>query len=354
MVQASGAGILMPLMQTVLFVIFPPEKRGVAMGIFGLIVAFAPAVGPTLSGWIVDQFQWRILFYLLLPIALIILLLAFFLVENITQTNKPKFDFLSIILSSLGFGGLLYSFSIAGSFGWTSPTTLGILIVAILALTWFITRQSHLAEPMLNFRVFTYKMFTLPMAMVIIVFVAFIGGMTILPIYMQSVLHYSALKSGLALMLGGIVMGILSPFTGRIYDQLGARPLAFVGLSFVTVSGFLLTKISSTTSFSYLTIAFVIMMIGEATVMMPLTTAALNALPLSMISHGTAMNNTIRQIAGAIGTAVLVTIMTSHSLDISKFGSTALVPGVQITFKVVTCLSLLGLTLAFSIKKKNI
>src|SRR5690625_2148898 len=115
--QASGAGIMMPLMQTIMFLIFPIEKRGTAMGMFGLVIAFAPAVGPSLSGWLVDQFPWRSVFYVVLPIAIINVIVAYFLLKNVTEQTFPKVDIPSIILSTLGFGGLLYGFSIEGNVG---------------------------------------------------------------------------------------------------------------------------------------------------------------------------------------------------------------------------------------------
>ncbi|RVT57228.1 DHA2 family efflux MFS transporter permease subunit [Niallia taxi] len=350
MIQASGAGILMPLMQTVLFVIFPKEKRGTAMGIFGLVVAFAPAIGPTLSGWVIDEYTWRIMFEILFPLAVIVLIVSYFLVQNVTELTSPKVELFSIILSSFGFGGLLYGFSIAGNEGWGSNQTIFILIGAVIVLTWFIIRQLKLEQPMLEFRVFKYPMFTLPMVLVIIVFVTFIGGMTILPIFMQNMLGYTALKSGLIIMPGGIIMGILSPITGRIFDKVGAKWLAVVGLAIVSVSVFMFTNLSAETSFAYLTLIFTLMMVGQSAVMMPLTTAALNQLPGKYIPHGTAMNNTLRQVAGAIGTAVLVTIMTDTALNSQVRGIEGAIYGVNMTFTVLVFVSFIGVILAFFIK----
>ncbi|MFJ7755891.1 DHA2 family efflux MFS transporter permease subunit [Peribacillus muralis] len=350
MVQAGGAGIMMPLMQTVLFVIFPPEKRGTAMGIFGLVVAFAPAIGPTLSGWIVDNFAWRVLFQMLLPIAVVVLIAAHFLLKNVTERTSPKLDVQSVILSSFGFGGLLYGFSIAGNAGWGSPQVILTIIGAVIVLAWFIIRQLKLEQPMLEFRVFQYKTFTLAMTLVIVVFVTFIGGMTMLPIYMQRMAGYTALESGLMLMPGGIIMGILSPVTGRIFDKVGAKWLAISGLGIVTVGISMLTNISLETSFFYLAFVNTVTMVGVTAVMMPLTTAALNALPPKLIPHGTAMNNTIRQVAGAIGTAVLVTIMTNSALDPNEYGIEGAVHGVSVAFMVLTFVSIVGIILSFFIK----
>src|SRR5699024_3304703 len=170
--QASGAGIMMPLIQTILFLMFPIERRGTAMGIFGLVIAFAPAIGPSLSGWLVDQFPWRSVFIVVLPIAVANIIGAYFLLKNVTEQKNPKVDIFSIILSTLGFGGILYGFSIAGNVGWQSLHVILSLLLGILSLIFFIRRQMKLDHPMLEFNVFKYKIFTLSTALSMIVFVS--------------------------------------------------------------------------------------------------------------------------------------------------------------------------------------
>src|SRR5690625_2536382 len=152
---------MMPLMQTIMFLIFPIERRGAAMGMFGLVIAFAPAIGPSLSGWLVDQYRWRSVFYVVLPIAIINIIAAYFFLKNVTEQTSPKVDILSIILSTLGFGGLLYGFSMAGSEGWTSALVIVSLLVGAITLFVFIMRQLRLDEPILEFRVFKYRTFSL-------------------------------------------------------------------------------------------------------------------------------------------------------------------------------------------------
>src|SRR5690625_4126329 len=221
--QASGAGIMMPLMQSIMFLIFPIEKRGTAMGMFGLVIAFAPAIGPSLSGWLVDQFPWRSVFIVVLPIAIANIIAAYFLLKNVTEQTNPKVDIPSIVLSTLGFGGILYSFSIAGNVGWQSIQVIVTLVVGIIALILFINRQGKLSQPMLKFNVFKYKVFTLSTGLSMIVFVSMIGTAVVLPLYMQNMLEFSALHSGLVLLPGALVMGLMNPITGRLFDQFGAR-----------------------------------------------------------------------------------------------------------------------------------
>lgn len=352
-IQASGAGIMMPLMQTVLFIIFPIEKRGTAMGMFGLVIAFAPAIGPTLSGWIVEHYHWSVLFEMILPIAVIDFIVAYFVLKNVTERTFPKVDVTSIILSSLGFGSLLYGFSTAGAAGWGSYEVLLTLIGGAVVLGLFIGRQLKLEQPILEFRVFQNGIFTLTTAIGMIVFVAFIGGTTILPIYMQDMHDFTAFESGLMLMPGAIVMGIMSPITGRIFDKVGAKWLAVIGLSIITVTTFLFSDLSLKTSFTYLAAVNAVRMFGVAMVMMPVTTAGLNQLPQRLIAHGTAMNNTMRQVAGSIGTAILVTVMTNNALNPKEYGLEGLVHGVNVSFVVAASVAIIGVILSFFIKRTS-
>ena len=219
--QASGAGIMMPLMQTILFLSFPINRRGTAMGLFGLIIAFAPAIGPSLSGFLVDQFPWRSVFIVVLPIAVIDIIAAYFLLRNVTELKNPKVDVVSIILSTLGFGGILYGFSVAGDTGWLSWQVLLTVIGGGLILYFFITRQLRLKEPLLEFRVFQNNTFSLATALGMVVFAAMIGTNVILPLYMQNMVGFSALESGLVLLPGAIIMGFSSPITGYLFDRFG-------------------------------------------------------------------------------------------------------------------------------------
>ncbi|MCA1009179.1 MDR family MFS transporter [Halobacillus halophilus] len=347
-IQASGAGIIIPLMQTILFLIFPVEKRGSAMGMFGLVISFAPAIGPTLSGWLVEQFPWRSLFFVILPIVIIDFILAYFILKNVTKQSYPKLDVSSIILSSLGFGGLLYGFSVAGTNGWGSQQVLISMVVGAVALTIFILRQFKLPQPILEFRVFKFNIFTLTTALGMVVFIAMIGAATVLPILMQDMLGYSALESGLVLLPGALIMGFMNPITGRLFDKFGARWLAIIGLFILTITTFMFADLSPQTSLTYLTVINAVRMLGVAMVMMPVTTAGLNQLPSRLIAHGTAMNNTMRQVSGAVGTALLVTVMTTAARPEEGVGG--LVHGVNVSFIVAGISAIIGLVLSFFIK----
>ncbi|MFC7321271.1 MDR family MFS transporter [Halobacillus campisalis] len=350
-VQASGAGIIMPLMQTILMMVYPIEKRGSAMGMFGLVISFAPAIGPTLSGWMVEQFPWRSLFYVILPVVIIDFIIAYFILKNVTNQTYPKVDVLSIILSSLGFGGLLYGFSTAGNTGWGDQQVLISMAVGAVALTTFILRQFKLKQPILEFRVFKIKVFTLTTVLGMVVFIALIGGATVLPLFMQNMLGFTALESGLMLLPGALLMGFMNPITGRLFDKFGARWLAIIGLLIVTTTTFMFTNLDSQTTFTYLAVVNAARMFGVAMVMMPVTTAGLNQLPTHLIPHGTAMNNTMRQVSGAVGTALLVTVMTNGAIP--DEGVNGLIHGVNVSFMVAGIAALVGLILSFFIKSSK-
>ncbi|TFB22835.1 DHA2 family efflux MFS transporter permease subunit [Filobacillus milosensis] len=351
--QAAGAGIMLPLMQTIMFLVYPLEKRGAAMGMFGMVIAFAPAIGPTLSGYLVEQFPWRSVFYVVLPIAIIDIIVAYFILKNVTERTFPKMDLTSIILSTLGFGGLLYGFSIAGNpeTGWGSQNVIISLMIGGIALTWFISRQTKLKTPILEFKIFKYKVFTLTTAIGMIMFMSMIGGAVILPIMMQDMLGFTAFESGLMLLPGAALMGIMNPITGRLFDKFGARYLSIIGLLLVIITTFMFTNLTPATGFVYLAVVNAARMLGIAMVMMPVTTLGLNQLPKQLMPHGTAMNNTMRQMAGAVGTALLVSIMANEAIP--EQGVEGALHGVNMSFLTAGILSVVGWFLAFFIKKSS-
>ena len=352
-VQAVGAGILMPLMMTIIMFIFPVERRGYALGITGLVISFAPALGPAVAGWLIEFLPWRSLFYMILPIALIDIVLAFFFMKNIIPRTFPKVDYLSIVLSVFGFGGLLYGFSSVGNDGWGHLGVFISLVVGTISLIAFIWRQLKLKEPILEFRVFTYKTFSLATVIAMVTFMMLIASETILPIYMQVMAGFTAFESGMMMLPGAILMGILSPFVGRIFDRIGAKWLLTIGLLIMTVTTLFFTNLTEHTSFAYLTIAFAVRMIGIAMVSMPATTASLNVLPKRLIPHGTAMTNTMRQVAASIGTAFLITVMTLTAKDPSVHGIKGLIHGVNIAFYVATAITFIAFIFSFFIKDQK-
>ncbi|KGX87429.1 MDR family MFS transporter [Pontibacillus marinus] len=354
-IQSAGAGIMLPLMQTVFLLIFPVNKRGSAMGLVGLVISFAPAIGPTLSGWVLENYSWRMLFYIILPIAIIDIIVAYFAMKNVTELKNPKIDVLSIALSTLGFGGLLYGFTSAGNNGWDSSITIASLVLGVIALSWFIMRQLRLKYPMLEFRVFKFNIFTITVIIGMIGFMGLIGTETLIPLYMQNMRNFTPMETGLVILPGALIAGFMSPITGRIFDRVGGRWLSVVGLTIITITTFFFTNLDPTTSFIFITVVYSIRMFGFSMVMMPVTTAGLNQLPNRLIPHGAAVSNTMRQVAASVGTAIIVTVMTSTESFASQNLSVERpdIYGVNIAFIVVTALSFIGLVLSFFIRKTS-
>ncbi|WP_010677531.1 DHA2 family efflux MFS transporter permease subunit [Bacillus timonensis] len=368
MIQASGSAIMMPLLMNVMLVSFPVEKRGAAMGVFGLILMFAPAIGPTLSGWIIEHYDWRMLFHFITPIAAIVFILGFIMLKDKKEKVSLRLDFFSLVLSSIGFGGLLYGFSSAGNKGWGSPYVYGTIIIGVIALTWFILRQSKLNIPMLNFGVYRYPMFALASVITMVVNMAMFSGFLLLPIYLQTILGISPMKTGLLLLPGAILNAIMSPINGRLFDKFGGRILATTGLAITTVTTYLFSQLTVDTSYMHLVVLHAVRMFGMSMVFMPVSTNGLNQLPRNLYPHGTAVNNTLNQVSAAIGTGLLITLMSLKEestisnlvkglqgqpteAQMVEFQLMGMLDGINFTFFVSTFLVLFALILAFFIKR---
>lgn len=329
--QAAGTGLLFPLLMNVVFAVVALEKRGSAMGTIGIVITFAPAIGPTLSGIIVEHFSWRVLFYSVIPIALFVMAFAYMKLKNVTDTSKPRIDLLSLLLSTIGFGGLVYGASSAGEghgslFG---AEVLVPVIAGVLSLLLFVRRQFRLKEPLLELRAFNYRIFSLSTPIIMIVMMAMFSAMLLLPLFLQNALGYTPLEAGLVMLPGGILMGIMSPITGRLFDRFGAKWLCIIGLALIAHTLIQFSFMTPSTSYSFIMLLNTLLMLGISMMMMPVMTNALNALPPKMYAHGTAIVSTLQQVSGAIGTAILVTVM-SISADHYMKGQNLEDPAVQL------------------------
>ncbi|HID1374610.1 TPA: DHA2 family efflux MFS transporter permease subunit [Staphylococcus argenteus] len=319
--QAVGAGVLMPLGSIVIITIYPPEKRGAAMGTMGIAMILAPAIGPTLSGYIVQNYHWNVMFYGMFIIGIIAILVGFVWFKLYQYTTNPKADIPGIIFSTIGFGALLYGFSEAGNKGWGSLEIETMFAIGIIFIILFVIRELRMKSPMLNLEVLKFPTFTLTTIINMVVMLSLYGGMILLPIYLQNLRGFSALDSGLLLLPGSLVMGLLGPFAGKLLDTIGLKPLAILGIAVMTYATWELTKLNMDTPYMTIMGIYVLRSFGMAFIMMPMVTAAINALPGRLASHGNAFLNTMRQLAGSIGTAILVTVMTTQTTQhLSAFG----------------------------------
>ena len=225
---------------------------------------------------------------------------------------------LSVILSTLGFGGLLYGFSEAGTAGWGSNEVIICLAVGAVALVSFIVRSILAKAPLLEMRVFKYPMFSLTSLINAIITMAMYSGMILLPIFLQNIRHFSPLESGLLLLPGAILMGIMSPITGMVFDKIGARWLAVIGLIITTVTTYEFSHLKIDSTYNHMMLFYTLRMFGMSMLLMPIQTAGLNQLPRRLNAHGSAMSQTLRNVSGALGTAILVTLMTNNASSHAK------------------------------------
>ncbi|WP_307401759.1 DHA2 family efflux MFS transporter permease subunit [Paenibacillus anaericanus] len=363
-VQAIGTGLLLPLMFNTILVIFPAEKRGAAMGMIGLVIMVAPAIGPTVAGLLIENLSWHWIFWLALPVLIIALICGILFMQNVTKITKPKIDALSIVLSSIGFGGIVFGFSSAGeSEGWGSLKVIIAIIVGAVSLILFGIRQMMMKQPMINLRAFRFPMFSVGVLMVFLCMMIILSSMLILPMYLITGLGYTAFKAGLLLLPGGIINGIMSPIMGRLFDKYGPKWLAIPGLIIVTVAMWFFSSISVTSTNAFIIVLHSTLMIGVSMIFMPSQTNGINQLPRELYPDGTAIMNTLQQVAGAIGTALAVSVMAAGQKSYLR-GVTnpedpanllpAFTHGVQGAFIFGMCVAIVGLICSFFIKRVKV
>ncbi len=360
-VQAMGTALLLPLMFNTILLIIPAEKRGGAMGLIGLVIMVAPAIGPTIAGLLIESLSWHWIFWLSLPFLVAALIFGILFMQNVSEVTKPKIDALSILLSSFGFGGIVYGFSSAGEeAGWGSPKVIIAIAIGVVALVLFAVRQLAMKQPMINLRAFKYPMFTVGVLMVFICMMVILSSMLILPMYLQQGQGYTAFKAGLLLLPGGIINGLMSPIMGRLFDKYGPKWLVIPGLALVAVSLWFFSNITPTSTVVFVIVLHSALMIGISMIMMPAQTNGINQLPLQYYPDGTAIMNTLQQVAGAIGTALAVSIMTAGSKSFMKTVTNPADPinivpafthGVQNAFIFGMIMAIVGLVVAFFLKR---
>ncbi|MHA8262483.1 MDR family MFS transporter [Lactobacillaceae bacterium Melli_B3] len=365
LVQAVGVGISMPLLQTIMLSIFPPENRGTAMGLSGVVIGLAPAIGPTVSGWIIVNAQWRDLFGMIIPIVALVIIASFWTMKPILPTKKSKIDLPSLVLSTIGFGSALYAFSSVGDKGWGSSVVITTLIIGALFVALFVIRELRTDNPLVNLWVFKSKQFTIGSIIGSLAMMSLIGFEMILPLYLQIVRGYNAFHSGLTLLAGALMIGLLSPFTGRIFDKYGARNLGISGFLLLTIGTLPFFFLTTDMPIIYVVIIYAIRSCGIAMSMMTITTYSMNALDVSMLNHGTAANNTLRQVASSIATAIMTSVLTNvtnntkpahHLLTLDPLQYKhkmidAVLNGYHAAFLVALIFGLIGLFFTFFIKK---
>lgn len=334
-VQACGTAIMMPLLMTTVLTLVPPARRGRVMGNISVVISVAPAVGPTISGVILSLLSWRWMFIAVLPIALAALLLGAARIHNVTEPRPAPLDVTSVVLSALGFGGLVYGLSSFGEGAAAAVPAWVPLAVGAAALVLFVLRQLRLQRcdrALLDLRTFGSRTFTTATLVLGISMMALFGTLIVLPIYLQTVHGLDPLATGLLLLPGGLAMGLLAPFVGRVYDRAGPTVLLVPGAVLVSAALWGLAFASATTPVPLVLLADVVLCVGLALMFTPLFTAGLGALPQRLYAHGSAVVGTVQQVAGAAGTALFVTVMALAADSSGAPGTEATAAGVRAAF----------------------
>ena len=363
-IQASGTAMMMPLLMTTLMTIVPPQHRGRMMGRVSIVMALAPAIGPTMSGLVLDSLGWHWIFGIVLPIALVALIVGARWIRNLGDTREAPIDVLSVVLSALGFGGVVFGLSqIGGGHGGSADapaadatgtlTLVASFAVGVIGLALFGWRQVRLQRSdaaLLDLRVFRSLNFTLAVVQLGVMSLAFFGAITLVPLYLQNVLGRTALETGLAVLPGSLAMGLAGPLIGRIYDRRGTQVLLIPGAIITSAVLWFYSTVGTDTSFVLLVVAQTVLSIGLALSFTPLFTASLGSLAPRFYSYGSAVVGTVQQVAGAAGIALLVTVMSSVSAATGG-GAEADAAGVRTAFLIAAIVSLPLIVGAFLIRK---
>lgn len=360
-VQASGTAIMLPLLMTTVMTLVPPARRGAVMGNLSIVISVAPAIGPTVSGIVLSFLGWRAMFVVVLPIALVTLWIGLRRMVDVGEPTRSPIDALSVALSVVGFGGLVYGLSEIGSQSGTGGAGAVLpswvpFVVGGLGIVAFVARQLALQRTdraLLDLRTFRSRTFTTAAVIMMLMMATLLGSLTLLPIYMQDVLHLSPLATGLLLLPGGLTMGLLGPVVGRLYDRVGARALLVPGTVVTSVALWWSTLFDAVSPAWFILGFHVLLSVGLAFVFTPLFTAGLGAVEPRLYSYGSAIFGSTQQLAGAAGVALLVSVLSVGASKLTAAGAApavATASGVHDAFVVAAVLSALAILAAFGMR----
>lgn len=352
--QAAGLAINLPLTQNVIFTIFPPNKRGAAMGVMGLVMLAGPALGPTIAGLILDTLSWDWIFWVQVPFVLLSLIIGIFYVPNVNEVRKISLDLLSVILSTIGFGGIVYGFSISGDNGWASPIVIGSIIIGLVGVILFSMRQMKMEQPMMNLRAFKYPLFVLGVFMSFITFFNMLSLLVVLPMFMQLGLLMAAFATGLVLLPGSLLNCIFAPLIGKMFDKYGPKAVITPGTVLVVIGYALYVTMGTDTATWMIVVTHIIWMLGVGMVLASTQTNTLNSLPREYYPDGIALTQTVQQVAGAMGIAIIVALLSAKqdsSLALGNELTEATVSGSSFVFVVGLALAIVNFVLSLFLKK---
>lgn len=355
--QGIGTGLVLPIMFAMVLEVIPPHKIGAAMGTSALVIMFAPAVGPTLAGALMGAGSWRLVFASFAVIALVGIVFALKFEVNPYKLTKPSIDGLSIVLSVVGFGGVVFGAGMASSYGWTSPIVLAALVAGAACLVLYARRQLSMETPIIDVRIFSHQGFRVGAVCMMVNFGITLSAMYILPQFYQNSMLLAVAVTGVVMLPGGIVNALVSMVAGRVYDRIGARGPALCGFGLSVVGAVALLFTTPESSLAYVIVCHIIMMVGVPLAMSPCQTHALSSLPRNLSTDGSTALNTMQQVLGAVCTAVATSLLTAGQASYVAAGGTssalAFAQGSHWGFAFTLVLAAVGFALSLRIKAKK-
>ena len=355
-IQAVGTAIVLPLLMTSTLSLVPRHNRGAIMGLNSIVISVGPAIGPTVSGAIVNSFSWHYIFIMMAPLAAIILVLGIIFIKLPSRARKIPLDVLSVVFSALAFGFLVYGISSLEHASDNMVLTIACFVIGLVSLALFIKRQVRLTrvgKELLNLTPFKTRTFTFSVLMIMIAFGTLLGTIVMLPIILESGSGFSTLSIGMMLLPGGLAQAVVSPIFGRIYDRFGARPVLIPGAAMLAAGQWLYVTVDSETALWMFMINHIVFSIGLALLMTGLMSSAMATVEPRLYGHGSAIFNAGQQLGGAIGTTVFVTVMSLLSTAKLEEGSDlahALFSGAHVAFIIGAILATIGLVIAPFVK----
>lgn len=357
-VQAAGTAVMMPLLMTTLMTVVAPSDRGRVMGQVTLAMSCAPALGPAVSGVLLNFGGWRVIFAVVLPITVVVALLGLRRLENVGEPQAGSVSWLSVVLATAGFATLVYGLS---EIGHGSGLTVGVLValgaLLVVAFAVYQLRLQRGGSPLMDLRTLKHRSFTVSLLLMSAGFMAFLGSMILLPLYLQNpdIRGLSALETGLLVMPGGLAMGLLGPQVGKVYDRFGSRPLVIPGSVGMVAALLALAQITMDTPLWLILVVHVVLMACLAAIFTPVFTIGLGDLPPHLYSHGSSLLGTLQQVAGAMGTALIMVVMSNRAEDLATSGTPlaeAFVGGLQWAFYAGAFMGVVVLVLALFLPAK--
>ena len=310
--QGFGGGIAQPLGPAQLYRAFPPKEQGTALGYFGIVLVFAPALGPVLGGWLVDANLWRLIFFINIPIGIIGVLLGSRFLLDYRVERKPAFDPLGLITAVIGFGAVLYAASIAETNGWTGSTTLTAFAIGVVALIAHVVIELYIVkEPMTSLRLFRNPIFLNAALVGYVATIALFSAEFLMPVYLQAFRGRTALETGYILLAVAVTSGIATPLAGRLYDKIGPRMNLIVGFDILCINTWQLSQIEGTTPISYILFLLALRGLAVGLTLQTSFVAALSAVPLNNLPRGSSLLNSTRFVVQAVSVAALATVFSS-------------------------------------------